>query len=401
MGQFLGFSDQHSSLVGRVRHLGTNYVSPQYHVVYDDKFETVYNGTVISETGADRIFTDLFENARDHYGPTERNEQGEIMFEPPPLNDMWLSESERREKRVTIERRRVREKQRWLAREREIQEMNSTPTPTGTSPSHPTGRPPNGALISDDDDSSVDTASSENSVDSIGPPPLLPAHPRTQRNRANAPEGATATPEPQLRRSRRVAEGIKAKPRLISDPKFGNILSIEDPNPIFAVLHGNRQTPVLASQARITRSERKYKVQRDRRVAEYEEHMLNTMDWGATLTVSDFLETEIAPYFQLSIETEPYGLPDKHTMEDIMVTYVNPLVLAAKTTASSADNPTWDQAMKGPFAEEYWRAAEVEVETLEKIKAWTVVEREDGMNVLPGTWAFKLKRYPDGKVKKV
>jgi hypothetical protein len=436
LGQFLGFSDQHSSLVGRVRHLGTNYVSPQYHVVYDDKFETVYNGTVISATGAEHIFTDLFENARDHYGPTERNEQGEIVFEPPPLNDMWLSESERREKRVEIERRRVREKQRWLKREQEIQEMNSTPTPTGTSPSHPPGRPPNGALISDDDDSSVDTTSSENSVDSIGPPPVLPVHPRQQRNPkhqpsnspTSAPEGATTVPEPQLRRSRRVADGIKARSRLvgdattvpdpplrrskrvadgiearsrlIGDPKSGNILSIEDPNPIFAVLHGNRQTPVLASQARTTRSERKYKAQRDRRVAEYEEYTLNTMDWGETLTVSDFLETEIAPYFQLSIETEPYGLPDKHTMEDIMVTYVNPLVLAAKTTASSEDNPTWDQAMKGPFAEEYWRAAEVEVETLERIKAWTVVEREDGMNVLPGTWAFKLKRYPDGKVKK-
>ena len=84
-----------------------------------------------------------------------------------------------------------------------------------------------------------------------------------------------------------------------------------------------------------------------------------------------------------------------------MVNYANPLVLAAKTTASSADNPTWDQAMKGPFAEEYWRAGEVEVETLERIKAWTVVEREAGMNVLPGTWAFKLKRYPDGKGKEV
>ena len=408
LGQFLGFSDQHSSLVGRVRHLGTNYVSPQYHVVYDDKFETVYNGTVISETGAEHIFTDLFENARDHYGPVERNKRGEVVFEPPPLNDMWLSEGERREKRVEIERRRVREKQRWLKREQEVQEMNSSPVST----SRPTSRPPGMTVVSDDDDSSVGTASSDTFTadavddDSIGPPPFIP--PRQQRNTrqqpsgspTGAPEGAGTGPEPQLRRSRRVADGIKAKPRLIADPKFGNILSIEDPNPIFDVLHGNRQTPVLASLARTTRSERKYKVQRDRRVAEYEEHTLNTMDWGETLTVSEFLETEIAPYFQLSIESEPYGLPDKHTMEDIMVNYANPLVLAAKTTASSADNPTWDQAMKGPFAEEYWRAAEVEVETLERIKAWTVVEREAGMNVLPGTWAFKLKRYPDGKVKK-
>ena len=56
--------------------------------------------------------------------------------------------------------------------------------------------------------------------------------------------------------------------------------------------------------------------------------------------------------------------------------------------------------MKGPFAEEYWRATEVEVETLEKIRAWNVIERTAEMNVLPGTWAFKCKRYPDGKVKK-
>ena len=34
------------------------------------------------------------------------------------------------------------------------------------------------------------------------------------------------------------------------------------------------------------------------------------------------------------------------------------------------------------------------------IKVWNVVERVAGMNILPGTWVFKRKRYPDGKVKK-
>ena len=32
--------------------------------------------------------------------------------------------------------------------------------------------------------------------------------------------------------------------------------------------------------------------------------------------------------------------------------------------------------------------------------AWDVVDREDDMNVIQSTWAFKLKRYPDGLVKK-
>ena len=41
LGQFMGYSDEHSSLVANIRHLNTGYVSPQYHVVYDDLFQTV------------------------------------------------------------------------------------------------------------------------------------------------------------------------------------------------------------------------------------------------------------------------------------------------------------------------------------------------------------------------
>jgi len=57
--------------------------------------------------------------------------------------------------------------------------------------------------------------------------------------------------------------------------------------------------------------------------------------------------------------------------------------------------------MNGPYAEEYWKATQIEIETLERIKAWTVVPRTDDItNVLPSTWAFKVKQYPDGTVKK-
>jgi len=44
MAQFLGFSRNHSSLVGLVCNLQTNYVTPQYHVMYDQCFDTVYGG---------------------------------------------------------------------------------------------------------------------------------------------------------------------------------------------------------------------------------------------------------------------------------------------------------------------------------------------------------------------
>ena len=41
--EFLDFSDDHSSLVVNVRNLTTGYVSPQFHVVVDDLFQTVFN----------------------------------------------------------------------------------------------------------------------------------------------------------------------------------------------------------------------------------------------------------------------------------------------------------------------------------------------------------------------
>ncbi|KAL7524697.1 hypothetical protein ACHAXR_002241, partial [Thalassiosira sp. AJA248-18] len=75
-------------------------------------------------------------------------------------------------------------------------------------------------------------------------------------------------------------------------------------------------------------------------------------------------------------------------------------MLAAKTASNQEDNPSWVQAMNGPFAEEYWQAACIEVETLEKMEAWDVVDRTSDMNVLPSTWAFKCKRFPDGMIKK-
>ncbi|KAL7460113.1 hypothetical protein ACHAXS_001398 [Conticribra weissflogii] len=43
LDQFLGYSNQHSLLVANVCHLRTGFVSPQYHCVFDDLFQTVYS----------------------------------------------------------------------------------------------------------------------------------------------------------------------------------------------------------------------------------------------------------------------------------------------------------------------------------------------------------------------
>ena len=78
-------------------------------------------------------------------------------------------------------------------------------------------------------------------------------------------------------------------------------------------------------------------------------------------------------------------------IEDLHVQMISPLILAAKTAASKEDNPTWWQAMNSPYAEEFWKAVQIEIETLKRIKAWTVVPHTDNIHVLPSTWAFKVK----------
>ena len=84
-----------------------------------------------------------------------------------------------------------------------------------------------------------------------------------------------------------------------------------------------------------------------------------------------------------------------------LVDYADPRLLQAKAFKYNEDNPSWEMAMNGPFADNFWKAAQVELDTLENdMKTWDYVKRTPGMHVLPSTWAFKIKRFPDGLVKK-
>ena len=110
------------------------------------------------------------------------------------------------------------------------------------------------------------------------------------------------------------------------------------------------------------------------------------MQWGSTL---DALRHN--PVLRKMIEVN-------HV--DGTVENMHPAVLSAKAKANSADNPTWKEAMNGPEAKAYWEACKKEIEALKAKDAWDVVTREHWMNVIPGTWAFKCKRYPDDSVRK-
>ena len=85
--------------------------------------------------------------------------------------------------------------------------------------------------------------------------------------------------------------------------------------------------------------------------------------------------------------------------KDLIVNWVHPLFLKAKASASKEDNSPWWEAMHGPFVDKYWKTAITKVETLEAMNAWEVIDCTKYMNVPQSTWAFKLKRFPDGLIK--
>ena len=117
-------------------------------------------------------------------------------------------------------------------------------------------------------------------------------------------------------------------------------------------------------------------------------------------TVADLLASPLARYITLA----PNDCGYSGTAEELIVSYVHPLFLKAHSAASKADNPSWQEATRGKFADKYWEAMKLGTASLENIDAWSVVDRYDfngaPHHVIPSTWAFKCKQYPDGWIKK-
>ncbi len=87
-------------------------------------------------------------------------------------------------------------------------------------------------------------------------------------------------------------------------------------------------------------------------------------------TVAELLESPLAKYITLAANDCSYS----GTAEELIVSYVHPLFLKAHSAASREDNPSWKQATQDKFADEYWKAMELEIATLEALDSWEEVE---------------------------
>ena len=82
MGQFLGYSPDHSTTIGLIRNLTTGKVTPQYHCVYDHKFQTVLGST-------DSVFDASSWNELCVSGLERHIDEEEDPANIPPLHPDW------------------------------------------------------------------------------------------------------------------------------------------------------------------------------------------------------------------------------------------------------------------------------------------------------------------------
>jgi hypothetical protein len=94
LGLFLGFSDLHSSQEPLVLNIESGHISPQFHVIYDDEFETVHS--LPSNQPLDHQWAKIFSLGRECFADMDYNENDQPIL--PPLSGIIRTF---REERIT------------------------------------------------------------------------------------------------------------------------------------------------------------------------------------------------------------------------------------------------------------------------------------------------------------
>lgn len=356
-GQYLGISPQHSSTVGRILNHRTGAVTPQYHVVYDDMYTTVPNAQDMTPFNAE-VWNNLIQ-----FG-LERSIDDDNFS--PPLAPDWLTPQE------------LEQQNREMAAQRHARiptvQLPAT-VPEGDETDGPAQRP-------------LQSEPVRTEPEIIVLPPTVAAEPEGEpANRRADPEGEPAIQPVEMERQdgepvvrTRYGRQVRRNPRYYDRRQWANHVTSLTILP---------QRHAFSSEApNYDEQDQEAKVKR----SVLDNQFLQSLDWS-DLTSFESQKGYSNWQAMLTVLKQAYNVHDD-TFEDW-----HPLALATK--ANSEDTPTWDQAMNGPERVGYWEAAEREIATLESKEAWEVVPRESWMNVLPSTWAFRCKRFPDGFIRKL
>lgn len=130
------------------------------------------------------------------------------------------------------------------------------------------------------------------------------------------------------------------------------------------MVHIQQPLPRVANSRRQSRKRGHHRWEHLRK-EEINEAYLSCLDWDGIVNGLTELETSWGLLHREMLEEA-----NPQTREKDMV-----LLLMLTAWANAEDNPWWHKAMNEPYTNKYWRAAEVELDTLErKMDSWNIVD---------------------------
>ena len=420
LGVYLGFSPDHSTLVSNVLNPRSGHISPQYHVVVDDLFTTVPNANCgglydpiafdatrwasLVKSGLEMHF-DLDDLAMQNQLSANSGDRQSI----PTLNDHWLTGPERRVRRSRQATREARLRLRRSAASRHNNEVTRHVAfripeggDGGTESTQPSSQPVS-QPVSNSADSEIVDSDSELEFSPLDNDELSVVEGVDDIDDDSSDvEGADVesfdvegvdVEEDKVEGDKRTSETRPKRSKRPNSKFIGGVWGV------MAMNEGGSSIPLKRTSTKSPKFHGQdwsnvVQAMQQKKAVSYEmlnEQYLAAIEWAHVATK----EGSEGAFDQLWNQTcAPYYDHETGLQDDLHPAFLS-------TRANAEDNPTWHEAMNGPLREGYIKATEVEIEALEEKDAWDVVDRESGMNVLPSTWAFKCKRYPDGRVRKL
>ncbi len=367
-GRFVGYSPSHASSVALVLNCKTRYISPQFHLLFDDFFSTV-KGVDVSLAPDLESFD--WETFIQHHRPEKYYDEDD---ELPPLH--WDDESV---------------------------------------PQREKARPPPSHSIDD-----IVTVDDDNDVCSL--PRSEPPIPRIQHGEEaiRLPDLEEGMIEPDISNPGSLRPDDTGAVDVGTTHPLEADHSGDDPhedlsegvNPPSMSQNSTEQSQDEAQDSTLDRSQRariknrRYYNEdfvnlmdaelnlRQKRVGyDRDKEFINSIDWGTS--IANMIESSCSTH-----DRKICSLMEYHDDPSLGALHeLSPYAFSAR--AGAADTPNWNEAINGDNAEGFWGAMLKEITTLNDLDAWTLVPRTPDMKVLPSTWAFKIKRYPVGLIRKL
>ena len=346
-GAFLGFSRMHSTMIGLILNLRTKFISPQFHVVFDDMFTTI---TSNEDEVVPAIWSHLL------MSPSARLRVTLDQDATPELDDDWLSAEDAENRRNA--------RRDWIQQQskhsRDNTSLRDWPSADGATPHPPEGgatrHPPEGDHTS-----------------TVPPVSRQMEHPSSlQREQVEQPTSLQREQSSSLQREQSVSNIVPGG----DGQNSGETMS--------------RNTPSPRRSSRPTRKPKRMDLQSHKPASQW------VSDHTAAVAAIE------SGLFSADAWDEIQGMMACQAINHGTVFSAEPEVLKSQKR-SSPDEPTLMEALSSPDSEEWGGAMKVEVVNLEKRKTWDVIQRSSvpkGVKIIPGTWAFKCKRKPDGSFRK-